>query len=197
MTSRVSAVMLARIGPVKPFLPKCLITHSEACGRAEDGPPTRSSHTLPQKDMRRIGESSAARGNAQRRERGQREDRRRHAASQAVLVEGPAPQRARSARASRPKDRNGGGAAYRLTSLVSAEKLAGIGPVKPFLYKALIAHGEACGRTEKEPPTRSRALAQRSRLRVGGEPGRAKGTHRYASAVSAEIVGGTLPTRPG
>jgi hypothetical protein len=33
--------------------------------------------------------------------------------------------------------------------------------------------------------------------RVDGEPGRAKGTHRYVSAVSAEIVGGTLPTRPG
>ena len=33
--------------------------------------------------------------------------------------------------------------------------------------------------------------------RVGGEPGRAKGAHKYESAVSAEIVGGTLPTRPG
>jgi hypothetical protein len=33
--------------------------------------------------------------------------------------------------------------------------------------------------------------------RVGGEPGRAKGTHRSVSAISAEIVGGTLPTRRG
>jgi hypothetical protein len=32
-TSLVSAVMLARIGPVKPFLPKPLITRGEACGR--------------------------------------------------------------------------------------------------------------------------------------------------------------------
>jgi hypothetical protein len=30
----VSAVMLARIGPVKPFWVKRLIAHSEACGRA-------------------------------------------------------------------------------------------------------------------------------------------------------------------
>ncbi len=28
--------MLARIGPVKPFLAKELIAHSEACRRAED-----------------------------------------------------------------------------------------------------------------------------------------------------------------
>ena len=34
-TSPVSAVMLARIGPVKPILAKYLITHSEACGRPE------------------------------------------------------------------------------------------------------------------------------------------------------------------
>jgi hypothetical protein len=31
--------MLARIGPVKPFVVKSLTAHSEACGRAEDGPP--------------------------------------------------------------------------------------------------------------------------------------------------------------
>ncbi len=40
MTSLVSAVMLARTGPVKPFLLKALIAHSEACGRAEDEAPT-------------------------------------------------------------------------------------------------------------------------------------------------------------
>ncbi len=69
--------------------------------------------------------------------------------------------------------------------------LARIGPVKPFFLKRLIAHNQACARAEDEPPTRSHALARQ------GEPGRAKGTHRRVSAVSAEIVGGTLPTRPG
>ncbi len=42
MTSRVSAVMLAGIGPVKPFLVKALIAHSEACGDDEDKRPTHS-----------------------------------------------------------------------------------------------------------------------------------------------------------
>jgi hypothetical protein len=50
------------------------------------------------------------------------------------------PQRARSARASEPGDRTGGSGAYRKASLVSAEMLARIGPVKPFLFKSLIAH---------------------------------------------------------
>ncbi len=45
------------------------------------------------------------------------------------------------------EDRTGGGAAYNSTSRVSAVMLARIGPVKPFLYKDLIAHSEACGRT--------------------------------------------------
>jgi hypothetical protein len=31
--------------------------------------------------------------------------------------------------------------------------------------------------------------------RIGGEPGRAKGTHMSVSAVSAEIAGGTLPEK--
>jgi hypothetical protein len=75
--------------------------------------------------------------------------------------------------------------------------LARIGPVKPLWLKYLIAHSEACGRAEDEPPTRSRALAHRRRRRIGGEVGRAKGAHRRVSAVSAEIVGGTVPTRPG
>ena len=66
--------------------------------------------------------------------------------------------------------------------------LARIGPVKPFLLKSLIAHSEACGRAED---------GLRRRRRIGGEPGRAKGAHSCVSAVSAEIVGGTLPTRPG
>ncbi len=77
-------------------------------------------------------------GGAHVRERAQRGDRRRHASGEAVLVEGPMPQRARSARPSRPGDRTGGGGAYRRTSRVSAVMLAGIGPVKPFLAKYLI-----------------------------------------------------------
>jgi hypothetical protein len=56
--------------------------------------------------------------------------------------------------------------------------LAGIGPVKPFSDKDLIAHSEACGRAEDGPPTRSRGLALRRRRHVGGDTGRAKGTHR-------------------
>ncbi len=41
-------------------------------------------------------------------------------------------------------------------------------------------------------PLRSRSNAG---TRVGGEPGRAKGAHMAVSAVSAEIVGGTLPEK--
>ncbi len=104
------------------------------------------------------------------------------------------PQRARSARASRPGDRTGGGAAYRMTSRVSAVMLARIGPVKPFLPKSLIAQSEACGDAEDKPSTRSRCVRQRRRRRIG-EPSRAKGTHSHVSAVSAEIAGGTLPEK--
>jgi hypothetical protein len=130
--------MLARIGPVKPFLPKFLITHSKACGRTEDGPPMRSRCARAATQVPHRRRARPREGDAQRRERGQRGERRRHAAGEAVLVEVPAPQRARSARASRPEDRTGGGAAYRMTSLVSAVMLARIGPVKPFLNKRLI-----------------------------------------------------------
>jgi hypothetical protein len=192
-TSRVSAVMLARIGPVKPFLPKCLIAHSEACGRAEDEPLMRSPCPRAATQAPRRRRARPREGGAQPRERGQRGDRRRHAAGEAVLAKVPATQYARSARASRSGDRTGGGAAYSTTSLVSAGMLAEIGPVKPFWPKSLTAQSEACGRAENEPP----ALAKRRMHRIGGEPGRAKGTHRNVSAVSAEIVGGTLPTRPG
>ena len=87
---------------------------------------------------------------------------------------------------------------YSSTSLVSAVMLARIGPVKPLLYKDLIAHSEACRRAEDGPPVRSRCAAGSDEgNRIGGEPGRAKGAHRPVSAVSAEIAGGTLPTRPG
>jgi hypothetical protein len=44
-------------------------------------------------------------------------------------------------------------------------------------------------------PRAAAALALRRRRRIGGEPGRAKGTHRYVSAVSTEIVDGTLPEK--
>jgi hypothetical protein len=54
---------------------------------------------------------------------------------------------------------HGGGAAYRLASLVSAVMLARIGPVKPFLPKVLITHSKACGRAEKEQRTGSQSDA--------------------------------------
>jgi hypothetical protein len=75
--------------------------------------------------------------------------------------------------------------------------LARIGPVKPFLLKSLTAQREACGRTERDRPRAAAALAKRRMRRVGGVPGRAKGAHMSVSAVSAEIAGGTLPTRRG
>jgi hypothetical protein len=184
--------MLARIGPVKPFFCKALIAHTEACGRAEYEPPTRSHCAGAATQVPHWRRARPREGGAHMRERGQRGERRRHAAGEAVLAKGPAPQRARSARASRPGDRTGGGAAYSATSRVSAGMLAKIGPVKPFWVKRLIAHSEACGRTEDGPPTRS---LLRRRRRISGEPGRAKGAHRYVSAVSAEIAGGTLPEK--
>ncbi len=46
-----------------------------------------------------------------------------------------------------------------------------------------------------ERPRAAAAFAQRRRRSVGGEPGRAWGTHRRVSAVSAEIAGGTLPEK--
>ncbi len=44
-------------------------------------------------------------------------------------------------------------------------------------------------------PRATAALAQQHSRRIGGEPGRAKGTHMAVSAVSAEIVGGALPEK--
>jgi hypothetical protein len=74
--------------------------------------------------------------------------------------------------------------------------LARIGPVKPFLPRYLNAHSEPCGRAEDGPPTRSRCARKAGAASaLLGEPGRAKGTHRDMSAVSAEIVGGTLPEK--
>jgi hypothetical protein len=195
VTSRVSAEMLAGIGLVKPILAKCLIAHSEACGRAEDGPPTRSRCARKATQAPHRRRARPREGGAQERERGQRRDRRRHAAGEAVLEEVPAPQRARSASASRPGDRTGGGAAYRTTSLVSAVMLARIGPVKPLLFKDLIAHRNRGMRPNR---TSGQGAAMRSRsvtISAGAPPG--LGAHRYVRAVSAEIVGGTLPTRPG
>jgi hypothetical protein len=68
--------------------------------------------------------------------------------------------------------------------------------VKPFWAKDLIAHSEHAVAPKMDRP-RAAALVERRRRRIGGEPGRAKGTHSFVSAVSAEIVGGTLLTRPG
>jgi hypothetical protein len=92
------------------------------------------------------------------------------------------------------KDRTGRGGAYRWASLVSAVMLTGIGPVKPFLFKSLVVHNEACGRAERAAKREPRAARQVSHRR---KPGQGVGAHRYVSAVSAEIVGGTVPTRPG
>jgi hypothetical protein len=144
--------MLAGIGPVKPFLAKRLIARSEAYGRTEQKLHTRShAHEKRGVPCRAWGIHG--------REPGQRGDRRRHAAGEAVLVEVPAPQRARSARVSRLGDRTGGGAAYSKSSLVSAEMLAGIGPVKPLLYTYLITNTEACDctadSTHTQPHTRA------------------------------------------
>ena len=70
--------------------------------------------------------------------------------------------------------------------------LARIGPVKPFLVKDLIAHS---GGMRPRQRWTAHVLAQRRLRRIGGEPGREKGAHRRVSAVSAEIVGGTLPEK--
>jgi hypothetical protein len=112
-TSRVSAVMLAGIGPVKPFLLKNLIAHSEACGRAEDEPPTRSRCARAATHAPRRRRARPREGDTHDGERGQRRDRRRHASGEAVVAQVPAPQRARSARASRPGHCTAGGAAYK------------------------------------------------------------------------------------
>ena len=64
--------------------------------------------------------------------------------------------------------------------------------MKPFLLKDLIAQS---GGMRPRRRWTAHALAQRRMRRVGGEPGRAKGTHKCASEVSAEIVGGTLPEK--
>ncbi len=71
--------------------------------------------------------------------------------------------------------------------------LARIGPVRPFLPKSLIAHS---GGMRPRRRWTTHALAKRRMRRVGDEPGHAKGTHMAVSAVSAEIAGGTVPTRP-
>jgi hypothetical protein len=46
--------MLARIGPVKPFLPKSLIAHSKACGAPKDEQPSAAA-ALVQRRRRRFG----------------------------------------------------------------------------------------------------------------------------------------------
>jgi hypothetical protein len=174
---------------------------------------TRPSSRFPNSSLQRSGSCAsllrrsskrrgrAAVGGAQARERGQRGDRRRHAAEEAVLADIPALQRARSARARRPGDRTGGGRAYSATSLVSAVMLATIGPVKSFFIKRLIAHSEACGCAEDGPPTRSRCARaamqaprrRRARPREGDAHGSERGQrgdrrrHAAGEAVLAEV----------
>jgi hypothetical protein len=89
LTSLVSAVMLAGIGPVKLFLAKCLITLAHGSrGRASYA---RCSAMRSRSDACAASAASpAARRDAHERERGQRGDRRRHAAGEAVLSERPA-----------------------------------------------------------------------------------------------------------
>jgi hypothetical protein len=70
--------------------------------------------------------------------------------------------------------------------------LTRIGPARPFLDKPLTAQSGGMRPNRRHRLCAAAALAQR---RVGGEPGRAKGTHSDVSAVSAEIVGGTLPEK--
>jgi hypothetical protein len=76
--------------------------------------------------------------------------------------------------------------------------LARIGPVKPLLFKSLIAPSEASGRTADNAHAQPRARAA-THAPNWWEPGRAKGAHRdpgaykRVSAVSAEIVDGTVP----
>ncbi len=188
-----SAMMLARIGPVKPFLDKPLITHGEACGRTG-----RPANAKP----RARSEACAASAGARLRVGAHMYV----SAVSAKIVDGKLPENRFSLRylyhngllrtpdsAGRPH--GGGGGAYKSTSLVSTVMLARIGPLKPFLDKPLITHGEACGRTGRpanaKPHARSEACAASAgaRLRMGA--------HMYVSAVSAESVDGTLPIRPG
>ena len=69
---------------------------------------------------------------------------------------------------------HGSGGAHRKTSLVSAVMPARIGPVKPFLNKALPTDSEACGRTERAANAQPGARAARNAPHRR-EPGRAWG----------------------
>jgi hypothetical protein len=77
-----------------------------------------------------------------------------------------------------------------MTSPVSAVMLARIGPVKPFLAKFLTAHSDECGRAKDEPPTARCDAGAAS----AASPAAVK-AYKCVSAVSAEIVGGTLPEK--
>ncbi len=70
---------------------------------------------------------------------------------------------------------HGGSGAYSLFSLVSAVMLAGIGPVKAFLAKSLIASSEACGRTERAANFAATRSQSESAVPYRREPGRAWG----------------------
>jgi hypothetical protein len=79
---------------------------------------------------------------------------------------------------------------------VSAVMLPGIGPVNPFLAKLLITHTHAAACNTLRAQGESGGGAAR-RAPHPSDSGKAWGTHMEVSAVSAEIVDGTLPTRPG
>ena len=76
------------------------------------------------------------------------------------------------------------GSAHNSCSLVSAEMPAGSVPVSAFSVRLLITHTV----TQRMPPRRPHRLRP---------PQGAGGAHSCVSAVSAEMLAGTLPTRPG
>ncbi len=70
---------------------------------------------------------------------------------------------------------HGRGGAYSKASLVSAVMLARIGPTKPFLFKALIAHSEACGHTELAAHAQPHARKAKRPLRIRRSPAARRG----------------------
>jgi hypothetical protein len=184
--------MLAGIGPVKPFLLKPLIAHSESCGRAEDEPPTRSRCARAATNTPASAASPAARrGRTWQRARSARRSsaaRCRRSGSRRGTC-GTACPFSRRESAGRPHGRRRGVQEDQPGERRDArEDRAG---------EAVLVQDPDRAQPRMRPRRRwtAHALAQRRMRRVGGEPGRAKGTHRAVSAVSAEIVGGTLPEK--
>jgi hypothetical protein len=135
----------------------------------------------------------AAVGGAQVHERGQRGDRRRHAAGEAVLVEAPAPQRARShlqVGHKPPRRRRGAqddqlGERHDARQDRAGEAVLGQVPNQAQCSMRRMGHkaeGVSGGRAARHAPHRR-------------EPGRCIEAYSPVSAVSAEIVGGALPEK--